>query len=254
MNTYWLVGGNFNCITHSAEKTSGRPPNLAKMNIFSDNILKAGFLTLVIRDKNSLGRGVLYGWKPFGDVFKAVETVEKDVIDLENLTLRDGGEENLLLAAQENILLAIDRQEQFLSQKASISHFKEGDRNTKFYHAYIKYRRQHNTIHKIHNSNGNWIFDNSSIATDVIAHFQQILTQPDLQRSPIENLYSIEEINNISKLNLTSPPKENEILQALQGIEGSKTAGPDGFTSDFYKKAWEIIKNEVITVVESFFQ
>ncbi|XP_020598769.1 uncharacterized protein LOC110038312 [Phalaenopsis equestris] len=46
---------------------------------------------------------------------------------------------------------------------------------------------------------------------------------------------------------VTEIPKEEEIQRALQSIDNSKTAGPDGFIVDFYKKAWGEIKVEFRT-------
>ncbi|XP_020598799.1 uncharacterized protein LOC110038338 [Phalaenopsis equestris] len=94
-----------------------------------------------------------WGWSSFGNVFPTVESAENEVLELEKTVLADGGEETLLLDAQKK-LITIDMEDKFLKQKATISHFKEGDRNTKFYHACIKYKRRCNTIHNLQNFEG----------------------------------------------------------------------------------------------------
>ncbi|XP_020590362.1 uncharacterized protein LOC110031487 [Phalaenopsis equestris] len=54
--------------------------------------------------------------------------------------------------------------------------------------------------------------------------------------------------------NLTEVPSEEEIKQALSSIDSTKSTGPDGFTSDFYKKGWDIIKDDVVSAIQCFFQ
>jgi hypothetical protein len=55
-----------------------------------------------------------------------------------------------------------------------------------------------------------------------------------------------EEQNN----NLNKPIVEEEIDQVLQEILSRKALGPDGFTVEFFKACWEIVKHDVYRVVE----
>ncbi|XP_020596497.1 uncharacterized protein LOC110036404 [Phalaenopsis equestris] len=56
-----------------------------------------------------------------------------------------------------------------------------------------------------------------------------------------------------NSLSLTNIPDEKEIWEALKSIDSTKVASPDGFSADFYKKAWHVVKGEVIATVQSFF-
>lgn len=44
-----------------------------------------------------------------------------------------------------------------------------------------------------------------------------------------------------------------EIVQALQRINDNKSPGCDGFNAYFFKKAWEIVGEEIIEAVQEFF-
>ncbi|GKF82844.1 hypothetical protein Tco_0244500, partial [Tanacetum coccineum] len=52
-----------------------------------------------------------------------------------------------------------------------------------------------------------------------------------------DNKVSIEEANKMAK-----DVTDEEIKKALFDMDDNKAPGPDGFTSKFYKKAWDIVK------------
>ncbi|XP_020593411.1 uncharacterized protein LOC110033700 [Phalaenopsis equestris] len=83
---------------------------------------------------------------------------EKEVTELEEEHNKGRIDEAALLEANERLLNAIQWQDHFLQQKAAKKRkFAEGDRNSKFYHACIKYQRKCNTIHSIKDQNGTWL-------------------------------------------------------------------------------------------------
>nr|GFD48521.1 putative RNA-directed DNA polymerase, eukaryota, reverse transcriptase zinc-binding domain protein [Tanacetum cinerariifolium] len=44
-----------------------------------------------------------------------------------------------------------------------------------------------------------------------------------------------------------------EIKSAMFDIGDDKSPGPDGFTSTFFKKGWEVVGNDVCNAVRDFF-
>ena len=44
-----------------------------------------------------------------------------------------------------------------------------------------------------------------------------------------------------------------EIKEALFDIDDDKAPGPDGFTSKFFKKAWNIVQKEFCAAIKDFF-
>ena len=50
-----------------------------------------------------------------------------------------------------------------------------------------------------------------------------------------------------------SPITDDEIRQALFSIPDDKAPRPDGYTSLFFKRAWDIIGEEVRAAVRFFF-
>ena len=52
---------------------------------------------------------------------------------------------------------------------------------------------------------------------------------------------------------LLQPVLDSEIKDALFQMDKFKAPGPDGFGAAFFQNHWQIVKDEVCTVVRSFF-
>ncbi|XP_020598582.1 uncharacterized protein LOC110038155 [Phalaenopsis equestris] len=157
-----------------------------------------------------------WNWEVFGNVFTTVTIAEKEVEHLEKKVQKGITEDKDLLTAQHQLLTAIDYQDLFFKQKAFLNIFTDGDRKTKFYHAYIKYRR--------------------------------------IYRTPIDRTHFNADRSYTLNLMLNDPPTDQEVWMAISLIDSSKSAGPDGFTADFYKKSWDLIKKDFTVAIRSFFQ
>ncbi|XP_020598796.1 uncharacterized protein LOC110038335 [Phalaenopsis equestris] len=167
-----------------------------------------------------------WSWNTFGNVHTTVQKAEEEVKALERGGQLGIEEEKKLLTAQNYLLSAIDYQEKILKQKESMNIFTDGDRNTRFFHAYIKYKRKCNTIHAIQNANGQWLQNNNDIANDAICYYKDLLNQDHHFRPHIEKEHFMEELNYTTGLKLTDTPTENEIWNAINSIDSSKFAGP----------------------------
>ena len=52
---------------------------------------------------------------------------------------------------------------------------------------------------------------------------------------------------------LVRPPSDTEIMKAVEEINPDKAPGPDGMTSLFYQRFWEVTSKDVISMVKDFF-
>ncbi|WMV49678.1 hypothetical protein MTR67_043063 [Solanum verrucosum] len=53
---------------------------------------------------------------------------------------------------------------------------------------------------------------------------------------------------------LQRPFTEEEVLLIIKKCEGDKAPGPDGFTMDFFKKCWDILKEDLMLTIQNFHQ
>lgn len=74
----------------------------------------------------------------------------------------------------------------FGNKKSRANWLKEGDKNTKFFHATTKQRRARNRIAGLQSSDGTWIETEEGIESEAIHYFSNLFTaSPSLQPSQL---------------------------------------------------------------------
>lgn len=53
-------------------------------------------------------------------------------------------------------------------------------------------------------------------------------------------------------MHLERPFSEDEVKSVIFHFGTNKSPGPDGFTMEFYKHAWEVIKSDLMMVINEF--
>ncbi|GJX65090.1 hypothetical protein Tco_0299433, partial [Tanacetum coccineum] len=117
----------------------------------------------------------------------------------------------------------------------------------------LKGRVSKSRIEVVKDDDGN-TFDGEDIALQFVDHFKSFLgAEEDV--FPIEdcNRLFVKKLDPIIATSMIRPILDEEIRDAMFGIKDDKVAGPDGFTSKFFKKAWSIIGPDVCRAVKEFF-
>ncbi|XP_010239490.1 uncharacterized protein LOC104581310 [Brachypodium distachyon] len=113
-------------------------------------------------------------------------------------------------------------------QSATIAWLKEGDANSKFFHIRANGRRRKNHIQRL------------LVATAGPAPRSLDLNWAalDLQQHDLDDL--------------DLPFSEEEILKAIVEFPADKAPGPDGFTGNFFRACWPIIKDDIMCLANAF--
>ncbi|XP_071939020.1 uncharacterized protein [Coffea arabica] len=201
-------------------------------------------------------RRAIHTWNKqhFGNIFDAVRSAEEVVKQAEESMDQYASEEFQvkLSKAQAELRNALSIEEQFWSQKARAKWLKQGDRNSKYFHAVVRQRRIKGMIHRMKKSNGVWVDTNADIATEAISYFSDLFTgyleSSSGMRHMIPHMISEEENRKLEEV-----PSIEEIHRVLKSMDGDSAAGPDGFTGKFFTFAWEIIAQDVYKGILSFF-
>ncbi|XP_071699655.1 uncharacterized protein [Rutidosis leptorrhynchoides] len=120
-----------------------------------------------------------------------------------------------------------------LQQKSKIRWLSEGDKNTKYFHQILKSRIQKTRIESICDENGTRHYG-EEVATQFVNHFQTVFSDSEAKAMILD---------------VTS----EEIKASIFDIDGDRAAGPDGYTSQFLKKAWDVVGADVCKAIKEFF-
>lgn len=116
-------------------------------------------------------------------------------------------------------------------------------------------RRIQNNIYSIYFDESTLIQDPDEIAFAFVNYYKNLLGSCDSQRSLVSD--SVVKRGTIVEDNmhsiLTAQFSDAEIKKVMLSIDGNKSPGPDGFTSQFFKDTWEIVGNDICLAVKSFF-
>ncbi|XP_016549177.2 uncharacterized protein LOC107848993 [Capsicum annuum] len=119
---------------------------------------------------------ILSSWSKstYGDIFQKIGNMEDVITVLEFLFELDPSQQNTqsLLKAQSELTRVMHIEEEFWKQKANMSWFQEGDRDSRFFHAQVNGRRRRMQIKKIQ-QNGQWLESTEEVATVAVNFFQK---------------------------------------------------------------------------------
>lgn len=118
-----------------------------------------------------------WNWEVFGDVRTQLVDIRKK-IDLLGIDSQQGNGDNEvqeLRKLKEDMARLLRWEADLLFQKTREKFLNEGDRNTRFFQALIKDRRQRNTI-KISNPDGSMVTDSTELLNGAVQHFQGLFT------------------------------------------------------------------------------
>ncbi|XP_075092316.1 uncharacterized protein LOC142172566 [Nicotiana tabacum] len=131
--------------------------------------------------------------------------------------------------------------------------FKEGYRNTKFFHAQVRGRRKRLQLNRIQNSGGTWIEEEQEIAEKAIKFYEEQFTEAATPSSfdIVEHVPNL--INTEQNAELIKQPIKEEVKVAVLGLNGDSAGGPDGMTGKFYHSCWDLIGDDLYDMVRAFF-
>jgi len=137
--------------------------------------------------------------------------------------------------------------------------FKDGDRNTTFFHVVVKRRNNSSEIHRLRIDNE--VIEDLKLIEDHILDFyknlyaESIFNDPDT--SNMEDFigsYIPELVSSEENMMLIKCPDFLEIKTVVFNLNGKSVTGPNGFGGVFYHSCWDIIGTNVCNVVQQIFK
>lgn len=157
---------------------------------------------------------------------------------------------------EENILSKLLHREEILwAQKSRVNWLKWGDKHRKKFHQSTIERRSKNKISSLKDSNEVWVSGDDQIKSLSKNFFSNLFESSKLSDNSIskisERCYVI--LFEQSKEMLSNPLSRDEIKRATFDLRKLKAPRPDGFQAGFYQNYWDLVGNEILDVVEEFF-
>ncbi|GAA0142555.1 hypothetical protein LIER_35590 [Lithospermum erythrorhizon] len=200
-------------------------------------------------------KGALKQWNAttFGNVSSMVEQADEEVQDCEAEYEHSDTPANreALHKARAHHLKCLAIEEDFLSQQSGIKWLQEGDKNSGFYHNFVRKKRKRNAVLGVLDE-GEWITDPESIARSGIHFFQELFTQDTADGDEelvdcIPTMISAEENEQ-----LLAVPQLEEIKQVVFSLCKESAAGPDGFNGHFFHNFWNLIAGDMLQAAKYF--
>ncbi|WJX32289.1 hypothetical protein P8452_20632 [Trifolium repens] len=135
-------------------------------------------------------------------------------------------------------------------QRSRSRWLREGDSNSKYFHACVKARRRANTISALYTPSG-WVEGTGNVRNATVSFFKSHFSTEDWVRPNLDGVefpVLTEEDNAL----LIAPFSIEEIEEAVKNSDGTKCPGPDGFNFAFVKAFWGLMKNEVRILFDQF--
>ncbi|XP_022040599.1 uncharacterized protein LOC110943151 [Helianthus annuus] len=194
--------------------------------------------------------------KKQGNIHKKVSDLKSELEDLQKQLDADPFNNSLKEAEAHCVKkfweASLD-EERFLKQKAKQKWLEAGDANTAYFHNVVKCRNHINKINIIKDAAGN-TYEDTEVSTALVNHFRDFLGSDGGMVSRITHDVFSTTLNPIVAEHMCRPVTPDEVKAAIFSINENKAPGPDGFTSEFYKKAWDIVGAEVTAAIIDFFE
>ncbi|GAA0171395.1 hypothetical protein LIER_41148 [Lithospermum erythrorhizon] len=200
-------------------------------------------------------KGVLREWNKatFGNVFTMVELAEEEVQECEAAYEQSPTPEQreALHRAKANHLKCLAIEEDFLSQQSGIKWLAEGDKNTGFYHNYIRKRRKQSAVLGIL-ENGDWLTDPEEIAASGVNFFKDLFTGDTTSEEEELEDCILSLVSSSDNEMLMADPGLEEVRKVVLSLNKDSVAGPDGFNGHFFHNFWNLIAMDVLAAVRHF--
>ena len=144
-------------------------------------------------------------------------------------------------------LAVLQRARKRLSSRITL--LKEGDANTRFFHLRINHRRRKNFIHRLKHNNG-WATHHDHKKEIIQQHFSKAIGKAP-PRAKDFNWDCIPH-SALDLAELGNPFTEEEVHAAINNLPSDKAPGPDGFTGVFFKECWDIVRPDIMRVINNF--
>lgn len=138
------------------------------------------------------------------------------------------------------------QEDAFWRQRAKTHWLRDGDLNTKFFHAAATSRKKVNKIISLVDRNDVRVTDEEQLCTVAKNYFVNLFLPQESDTTPVIEAISAS-ITMEDNVLLEGPFVIEELKAAIFSMKPDKCAGPDGFNLGFFQKFWPLCGEELFT-------
>ncbi|CAM6098666.1 unnamed protein product [Calypogeia fissa] len=133
----------------------------------------------------------------------------------------------------------------------------QGDLPSSFFFKKAKRRRESTVITHIQDANGTELTDHSHIAARFTLVYRDLYSAepitPDIAQAQTDLLLltHMHEFSTAELHMLNKSPSSLEIMDTLKAMKKDVAPGPDGLSSDFFVKCWDVVGNDLVAFVQN---
>lgn len=157
--------------------------------------------------------------------------------------LHDQEFEQALGAAKHRLGVLLMQEENFW-QRAKVRWLKDGDRNTKFFHAMASQRRHRNAIQSLTSVDGSISNDQEGMCGVAMDYFHTLFSRGQCSYVAVLDVVQ-PRVSLEDNSKLTKEFSLEEFRLALFQMHHDKSPGPDGLNTAFYQRFWELCGGEI---------
>ena len=192
----------------------------------------------------------------FGNVHQYVKNSELKLNLIQTRIHTNGPSDDLLnleKTAQNDLNIALERQECFWREKSKVKWHLEGDRNTGYFHRLSQIKNKTKLISSLRVGE-NLISDPHLISEHIVDYFKNLYCTNNFlqEQSLVEEVIPKIIDDNTNNL-LTMLPTHAEIKVVVFNLNKDGAPGPDGFRAFFFQTYWDIVQKDFIDAIMQFF-
>jgi hypothetical protein len=171
--------------------------------------------------------------------------------ELRSLTI---DEWNLRDALKVHIITLLQNQRTYWKQRGKIKWVKLGNENTRFFHTKATINYRHNFISMLKSDDQAEICDHEGKAHILWESFKRRMGQfgiPSMHFN-LQDFFGMG-MSQEMRESLEVPFTREGIVNVVKDMPNEKSPGPDGFNNEFIKSCWSIVGEDIIQLIQQFF-
>jgi hypothetical protein len=164
---------------------------------------------------------------------------------LEEGRVLSGDERELRSVARDQLEMSVCRSTAHWRQRGKFRAIKEGNANTKYFHARASQRFRWNWVRELE-VDGESIISHDGKAAALFCFYHDLLGRERACQWSFDLAQLYRDAPRVDGLALVAPFDEKEIKAAVDGMDRTSALGPDGLGPSFYRAAWPSVKDDML--------